>query len=222
MTASSGALFALACNQVAGLDNLKEVDCFEAPCLDSGLPDVVPVEAAVDAPPDAPLIDAGPNADAGVFEHRTWAHWKMPNPDAGGAPLLPNLMSYNVGPDPRSPGDTIITDLVTKLEWRAKVIAAPSFLEARQRCVIPGDWRVPTRIELVTLIDFTRTDPALHQIFSGANIDVYGGGGTLRQFWSASTAPAQKDVYWSVNFQTGKVDTTNGNVVRCVRGGPAK
>jgi hypothetical protein len=222
MTASSGALFALACNQVAGLDGFKEVDCFEAPCVDAGRPDVVPIEAAADAPLDAPLIDAGPNADAGVFEHRTWAHWKMPNPDAGGSPLLPNLMSYNVGPDPKSPSDTIITDNVTKLEWRARVIPAGTFLEARQRCVIPGLWRMPTRIELATLIDFTRTNPALHQVFSGGNVDAYGGGGALRQFWSASTAPNQKTVYWSVNFETGKVDTTLGNVVRCVRGGPDK
>jgi Protein of unknown function (DUF1566) len=219
--ASAGALLALACNQVAGLDGFREVDCFQAPCVDASTADVV-VEARADAP-DGFVPDAGPIVDAGVFEHQTWAHWKMPNPDAGGVVPGPNPMKLDAGPDPSSPTDTILSDLVTGLQWRAKVEPAAQIGEALNRCAKPGNWRVPTRIELVTLIDFTRKDPALHEVFFRANVDKYGGSsGNLRQFWSASSVAGAKGTYWSVNFETGKVDPANGNVVRCVRGGPAK
>ncbi|MDB4996185.1 MAG: hypothetical protein JWM74_3617 [Myxococcaceae bacterium] len=221
MTASSGALFALACNAVAGLDGFKEVDCFEAPCVDAGLPDVVPVEAASDARPDVILTDAEPIADGGVFEHRTWAHWKMPNPDAGGAPLLPNLMKYDSGLDP-STAESVVTDIVTGLQWQGKVrsSAVTTIAEALNECAKPGGWRVPTRIELVTLIDFTRKQPALHDVFSAAP-NTPRGAPNQSQFWSASRVFGQ-NAYWSVDLDTGAVQIKSGNTVRCVRGGPTK
>lgn len=224
MTASSGALLALACNQVAGLDGFKEVDCFEAPCVDAGLPDVEPGEAASDARLDAIVPDAEPIADAGVFEHRTWAHWKMPNPDAGGSPLLPNLMKYDAGADPG--GEQVVFDRVTGLEWQLKVRSAEvlSFTEALNECAKPGSWRVPTRIELVTLLDFTRTNPALHSIFAAAPDTRYGGSNRdVTLFWTASAVAGQKGSYWAVDFNAGTVTATNkGRTVRCVRRGPDK
>jgi hypothetical protein len=221
---SSGALLAVACNQVAGLDDFREVDCFQAPC-DASVADVVTVDAhkeAGDASADGFVPDAGPIVDAGVFEHRTWAHWKMPNADAGGTPLLPNLMRYDAGPDN---GEQVISDFVSGLQWQAKLArpSVPSLQEAVNVCAKPGGWRVPTRIELVTLLDVTRTNPALHEAFlDETKADHYGGGTAkdLKQFWSASPVAGQAGTYWSVNFETGKVERTNGNTVRCVRGGP--
>jgi hypothetical protein len=220
-TTTSGALFALACNQVAGLDEFREVDCFEAPCVDAGRPDVVPVEAAVDARLDVVIPDADPIADAGVFEHRTWAHWKMPNPDAGGAPPLPNQMQYDAGIDPKT-NEPVVTDYVSGLQWQGKVRSSPvtTIAEALNECAKPGLWRVPTRIELVTLIDFTRKQPAMHAVFS-AGPNVPSGAANQSQFWSASRVFGQQ-TYWSVNTDTGEVKAANGNTVRCVRGGPAK
>jgi hypothetical protein len=220
-TVTSAALLALACNQVAGLDDFRAVDCDETPCRDGGFPDVVPAEAAVDARPDTIAPDAEPIADAGVFEHRTWAHWKMPNPDAGTVPELPNPMKYDAGIDPAT-SEPVVTDFVSGLQWQGKVrlSAVTTIAEALNECAKPGGWRVPTRIELVTLIDFTRKSPALHSVFSAAP-NVPRGAANQSQFWSASRVFGQQ-TYWSVDLDTGAVQAKNGNTVRCVRGGPAK
>jgi hypothetical protein len=87
-----------------------------------------------------------------------FATWPMPNPVASG---LPNPSSYHA----TRPG--VVFDETTGLAWEANpgaaMLSAPDAaqycadLRLDDRC----DWRMPSRIELVSLVDFTRRDPAL-------------------------------------------------------------
>ena len=74
------------------------------------------------------------------------------------------------------------------------------------------DWRLPTRAELVSLVDDTRLDPAIDPIFSCPS-NVY---------WSATTYQDVPSFAWFVDFLVGYVfanNKTNDSYVRGVRGG---
>jgi hypothetical protein len=85
------------------------------------------------------------------------ANWPMPNPVASGAP---NPHSYDLA----TAG--VVRDNVTALDWEQGHSEALSWRAATTYCAdldLGGhsDWRVPTRIELVSLLDFSRTNPPL-------------------------------------------------------------
>jgi len=83
----------------------------------------------------------------------------MPNPAGAG---LPNPSSYTVD----ATNDTV-TDDVTGLMWQRGVDDSEFLeIEAIDYCgnLLHGghdDWRLPSRIELVSLVDFTRVEPAI-------------------------------------------------------------
>jgi hypothetical protein len=97
---------------------------------------------------------------------------------------------------------------------------ASSFLDAWAHCSSLGPgWRVPTRIELVSLVDFTRSDPSIDQ-------PPFAGTKTSLSYWTSSVvwapdAGADAAVnYWTVWFNDGLVARTAiGGFVRCVKGG---
>jgi len=73
-----------------------------------------------------------------------------------------------------------------------------------------SDWRLPTISELITLIDFTKANPAskTHMISS--------------YYWSSTTHASRTSYAWSVRFNSGYVSYDNKSYsfyVRCVRGG---
>jgi hypothetical protein len=190
----------------------------EADVRDSG-----PVEADADAEAggeaeaEAEAQAQVPDADAGwplPTAHQSWAHWLMPNPDASIAPdsstLLPNQMAYDTGADG---GADVVLDSVTGLSWWRQGLPATTLDAAWQQCqsISPGaGWRVPTRIELVSLIDFTHV-PTINTVFPTRG-DIY---------WTSSPVATDAGVpYWSVSFATGLVmnDATSANYVRCVLG----
>ena len=74
------------------------------------------------------------------------------------------------------------------------------------------DWRLPTRIELVSLVDFSRRDPAIDpDVFQ----DTFAG-----PFWTASLVSGDPSARWVVDFSVGDTDqigATSGGAVRCVR-----
>ena len=75
-----------------------------------------------------------------------------------------------------------------------------------------SDWRLPSRIELESLVHYGRTEPAINtQFFPG----------TANQFyWSASPVVQQVLMAWAVNFQFGysaAVQRNNARAVRLVR-----
>jgi hypothetical protein len=85
-------------------------------------------------------------------------------------------------------------------------------------------WRVPTRIELVSLIDFTRTPTFDVEAFGvPADAGPNAGSGT---YWTSSLwlpdGDALHDDHWVVSFSDGLVTSGMGSAVRCVseRGAP--
>jgi len=158
--------------------------------------------------------------------HEVWVHWPMPNPDAaiavGSDAALPHPMAYAV-----EDGGARVLDIVTGLTWESGPgTMAKDYASAAAYCTglpaPPGSavpWRVPTRIELVSLVDFTRLPTLDDEAFA---IDA---GTALGAFWSASAVPNLPGVdaavlYWIVSFADGSVTYgTAAGWVRCVHGG---
>jgi len=145
----------------------------------------------------------------------SYACWPMPNPASSG---LPNPSSYT------DLGDGTVKDNVTGLVWQKAVTSTQAFdwPTAQTYCTsltLAGRaWRLPTRIELLSLVDFTRTGPAIDTTaFPG----VPGG----KYHWTASpwvvSQIATKPQYsWIVNFSEGLTsnagDRTQAEYARCV------
>ena len=95
---------------------------------------------------------------AGGSSAAGWAAWPMPNPVGAG---LPNPASY----DTTTPG--VVLDNVTGLMWeRAVGLGSHTWADANAYCgglVLAGrnDWRLPTEIELLSLVDYTKSKPAI-------------------------------------------------------------
>jgi hypothetical protein len=225
------AVVATGCDVLLGLGHFKDVPC----ALDC--PDVTTVDAlaetsapetslpeAGDAAADAldaadavvdvqamDAMDAIPPAEA-ASPHEVWAHWPMPNPDAPIAPdsstLLPNPMTYDASVDGS------VLDIVTGLTWEVASQMASDYASASSQCQALG-MRVPTRIELVSLVDFT-TSPAINKVaFPGTPI---------MPFWTSSVVwadagPDAAALHWSVSFSDGLVTAIPASLVRCVSGG---
>lgn len=139
-----------------------------------------------------------------------WVNWVMPNPEASG---LPNKSSYTV-----DVAKDIVTDNVTNLVWqRTHSPMMYTWSAAKTYCANLDhggytDWRLPWRIELVSLIDYTKSFPAI----DGAAFMGTPGYG----FWTASNFPADTTYSWSVYFDDGDTflnTTDNSFHVRCVR-----
>lgn len=138
----------------------------------------------------------------------SWACWPMPNPVSMG---LANPASYT------DLGDGTVRDNVTSLVWQ-KTVSSSTYAsaDATTYCAglaLPGSgWRVPTRIELESITDHTRTSPAI-------NVTAFPG--TPAAFFLTSTPWAVRTPpVWGTNFYEG---LSSNNVtpparVRCVRG----
>ena len=137
-----------------------------------------------------------------------WATWPMPN----SAPGLPNGQSFD------TVNEIIVLDRVTGLMWQRNLSAATvSLADAKLQCArlnLAGydDWRLPSRIELVSILDLTRVEPA---------IDVTAFPQTPSDwFWTSSLAANDPQAAWYVYFYFGYPKTdiaTNKFSSRCVR-----
>lgn len=157
---------------------------------------------------------AGSGGSGLVSNPHSWAAWPMPNAVSAS---LPNPASYDLA----TAG--LVKDKVTGLMWQRQVTATMgSFDVANTYCAgltLAGfsDWRVPTRIELVSIIDYTVAPPA-------AAIDPTAFPNTpSERYWTASTLWGNPDYAFQCQFLDGSVNTwaKNGNQgtprVRCVR-----
>ena len=196
----------VACNSLIGLDEFDKGQCPGARCTDDGsFPDVVTdggADVFTDALPDSKGADPV-----------SWAKWPMPNYGEGGAgqPPRPPLLSVA--------GENV-TDAVTQLVWHSTLIAGDfPFAQVSAACakLANGPWRVPKRIELVSLIDYARTRPFIDT----SKFPAF----PLARVWSTSevrplAADREKQAYWVVNFDTGAVETLTPELsarVLCVR-----
>ncbi|MCC6624447.1 MAG: DUF1566 domain-containing protein [Deltaproteobacteria bacterium] len=112
----------------------------------------------------------------------------------------------------------VVTDLVTGLGWQRETAAASyDWWGAREHCAAltlggHDDWRLPSRIELVSVLDFGRRDPVIDPTaFPGTPSDFY---------WTSSPVPFLSFAY-GVRFELGFIydhDPRSTGRVRCVRG----
>ena len=119
-------------------------------------------------------------------------------------------------------GDGTVTDPKTGLVWQQTADTKKrEWLEALEYCETlnfanHSDWRLPDIIELTSLVDYNRSDPALDPSFDS----------NKSAFWSSTPflLPPELDttVMWAVDFSNGKpfrIGYATGLNVRCVRGG---
>jgi hypothetical protein len=186
----------VACNSLIGLSDFEKGACAGGePCGEGGLPDQ--------------LADGGPDAQEDVrtdvkgADPVSWAKWPMPNYGEGGAgapPRPPLLTSPDAG--------DVVTDNVTKLVWWSALLPEVTSSEAADdacRKLTDGQWRAPKRIELVTLLDYSKTAaPYVDSTkFKGIINDVVWTTSEVRPL----AASRNEQLYWLVDF-------TNGSVLR--------
>ena len=134
----------------------------------------------------------------------------MPNPPATG---LPHPQSYDA-----SLSDLVV-DRVTGLSWQRSV--APDALDwaaagaycANLTLAGVGGWRLPRVIELVSIVDFSRTMPAIDpDAFPGT---------PSSPFWTSQTDVTNTGLAWYLYFSNGGAyggnDVVDAQRVRCVR-----
>ena len=148
----------------------------------------------------------------GPARFEPWALWPMPNAASAG---LPNPASYDTAtPD-------VVLDKVTGLVWQARVPpSTQTWAGAKAYCaslVLAGfrDWRLPSRIELISIVDYTIAAP-------GPVIDAAAFPDTPNTlFWTASSEALYGTTRaWYVEFDNGFAFTEATDIeynVRCVR-----
>ena len=189
-------------------------------------------DAAQDAAPGPAAYEAavGPTDDAGVPVGPVWANWPMPNPPSTG---LPNPQSYDTSVT------GIVQDKVTGLTWQqTDTLAADgsTVKDAVAYCAgltLGGyiDWRLPSRIELWSIDDTSRSSPAMDPSFTTVAENVPAGSVAAAP-WTTSpghggyATPGQSTLLidqfdQSVSSLTG-MTITGGGSIRCVRGSTAQ
>jgi hypothetical protein len=185
-----------ACSNIVGLDDYEKVVCTGLVC-----------DGGTDARRDVQTSDAS-TLDASGTSPVQWPRFKMPNYPQDGGPTE-NRASYS--------GDAgVVVDNVSKLVWREPVEPGIyTFEEARAKCAAitaGGRWRLPSRIELVTLLDLRKT-PAIDPMFASTESTAY---------WTSSEVrPYTERRRWVVSF-TALVgpETRSENekaAVRCIK-----
>lgn len=161
---------------------------------------------------DASTLDQWtPDANRNV--DREWAAWPLPS-------VSPATSNYSVTAD-------TVMDRTTFLVWqRYDDGVLRTWKDAKDYCDTltwagQTDWRLPTRIELWSILDFAKHTPAINTI---AFLDA----STTSYYW-ALTLDAQNSVInptykaWVVSFDdgtAGPIDSTMyTELTRCVRGG---
>ncbi|HXJ21341.1 MAG TPA: DUF1566 domain-containing protein [Polyangia bacterium] len=142
-----------------------------------------------------------------------WAGWPMPNDTADVAAGAPNPMAYSVSVD------GTVTDDVTGLVWQ-QTPPSSQYTWSNAKTYCPGlslanrRWRLPTPIELASLIDDTVVSPG-----PTINATAFPGTPANSSFWSSLADAGQTGYAWAVGFGGGFVDTyatSSTFSVRCV------
>lgn len=135
----------------------------------------------------------------------------MPNSASSG---LPNTASYDI----TMAG--VVTDRTTKLVWEQPTDSTTrTQAEAAANCAAKGGgWRLPTVLELFSIVDPSRKNPALDGVVFSSIVGF--------TFWSSTPVAGNASKAWQVGFDIGipkQGDLTDKRFSRCVRsvaGGP--
>ena len=192
---------------VAGDASTRDASAADASTEDASTEDAgAPVDAGPDAgaPMDAGPRDAGPRPDMGPPGRSVFPMWPLP-----GTPGNP--LSYDVR-------ELTVVDRVTGLEWQ-RVIPAESYLhdDGLAYCDLLSldgklDWRLPTRIELLSIVDYTHVSPAIDPTAFPDTPSAY--------FWTSSAAVTPGNtpiVYFAFGSTNFSDERSHLHRVRCVR-----
>lgn len=116
--------------------------------------------------------------------------------------------------------DSIIVDTRSSLIWQDDIAAKNTKMvwkEAVKYCEnlsLEGydDWRLPSYDELLSIVDYDRSDPSIMSSFENT-VPLY--------YWSSSQSVDDPDKAWHVSFRLGYTDRYNKSFeyyVRCIRG----
>lgn len=214
----------LGCNAVLGIRPALDQE-WDGGVLADGAPAVPPSGSSGSTTGGSTTFDAGPIPDAGSVAR--WANWPMPNPPSI-SPSLPHPQSY----DTSNAG--VVIDTVTRLQWQATVdgnlYAYGDAIEYCGSLQIPpagGGWRLPSRIELMSIVDNTQQPRIDGSAFPMPSTD----SGTTISFWASSLLAGDGSHAWVVDFGTSTNLLVTAAVqpssasplpqryyVRCVRG----
>ena len=137
--------------------------------------------------------------------------------------ILISLSSIlNAGNFNRSNG--VVSDSSTNLEWQddysdnSNSIKQTTWQSAIDYCEnltlnAQNDWRLPNKNELLSIADYTKSNPSIAEQFTNTSNNYY---------WSSTTHQSDHTNAWIVNFgygYTGHHNKYNSGYVRCVRAG---
>lgn len=195
----AGLAWCMGCNAVLGIDQPSSApeETTSEPVFEGGSRD-----------PGDGTLDGG-TAETPPPSAYARAAWPMPTAPATS---LPNTQAYEVSVE------GVVTDLVTQLEWQQSVDDIPrTWDEANRYCaaltLAGGGFRLPARIELISLLDLTRAGVSIDPtFFPEAPGD---------RFWSASPVAGVREEAWLIDFHFSTraalhAHTAEAHRVRCV------
>lgn len=205
-----GALAALGgCNALLGLTDYEVDPCAGTACDEATGGGELDASPDTGPPPPPPLIDASGTAPV------RWAKFKMPNYPQDGGPI-DNPASYDLK-------EGAVVDGVSGLTWREPIPdgerGAKTWAEANEICQKASTpdqkWRLPSRIELVTLLDLEQLETKIDPTFFGTTEALH--------YWTLSEVRPYGEnglrQRWTVDFQSGALgqqSETEKAAVRCI------
>jgi hypothetical protein len=142
----------------------------------------------------------------------SWAEWPVPDAPSDVAMGAGNLEKYTDN------GDGTVTDGVTQLMWQQVAPTTP-YSQTGSIAYCAGltlagydDWRLPSQIELISLVDFGASNPCIDtRYFPNA---------PTGPFWSSTPSSVSGALAWGITFFYGTVGTNAIALpygARCVR-----
>jgi len=166
-----------------------------------------------------------------TYAFHTYYAWGM-NFSSGYARFYDKVIAYSVravrGGQSQSAyvnnGNGTVTDTSTGLMWQQekpdKTMTWEQALSYCENLPLAGytDWRLPTKKELRSLVDYNRFSPAINTLYFPDTVSSL--------YWSSTTIANTNSTYksWCIYFDYGDGDGGNkvdGHYVRAVRGGQA-
>jgi hypothetical protein len=157
------------------------------------------------------LARSSDGGDAAIGGPACHTDWPMPNPPSSG---LPNPQSYDAGIS------GVVLDRVTGLSWQ-QVVDPNSYTKSSANAYCGalmlagyGDWRLPSVLELMSIVDMTQVSPAIDAVAFPNTPPL--------PFWSSQNEVGNSGLGWYVYFKNGGAyggnDVSDPQRVRCVRG----